>query len=69
MIVEKFVEIPYYQFFCGNEYFEHRIPIDSSSMRRFRKRMGKETIEELIKQTVTVTLKNNQLKKRLRTTK
>jgi IS5 family transposase len=42
MIVQKFVENPYYQFFCGNECFEHSLPIDSSSMTRFRKRMGKE---------------------------
>jgi IS5 family transposase len=64
MIVQKFVENPYYQFFCGNEYFEHNLPIDSSSMARFRKRIGKETIEELFKQTVTVAAKNNQLKEK-----
>lgn len=52
MIVQKFVENPYYQYFCGNEHFEHSLPIDSSSMTRFRKRMGKETIEELFKETV-----------------
>jgi len=64
MIVQKFVENPYYQYFCGNEYFEHSLPIDSSSMTRFRKRMGKETIEELFKQTVTSAAKNNQLKEK-----
>ncbi len=52
MIVQKFVENPYYQYFCGNEYFEHSFPIDPSSMTRFRKRMGKETIEELFKETI-----------------
>jgi IS5 family transposase len=52
MIVQKFVENPYYQYFCGNEYFEHSLPIDSSSMTRFRKRMGTETIEELFKETI-----------------
>lgn len=52
MIVEKFVENPYYQYFCGNEYFEHKFPIDPSSMTRFRKRMGVETIEELFKETI-----------------
>ena len=28
MIVRKFVENPYYQYFCGNEYFEHSQPDD-----------------------------------------
>jgi len=64
MIVEKFVENPYYQFFCGNEYFEHNIPIDSSSMTRFRERIGSETIEELFKETVKSAERANQLKQK-----
>lgn len=64
MIVEKFVENPYYQYFCGNEYFEHSLPIDSSSMTRFRERMGKETIEELFKETVKSAERSKQLKEK-----
>ncbi len=62
MIVRKFVENPYYQYFCGNEYFEHDLPIDSSSMTRFRRRMGNQTIEELFKETVKTAESINQLK-------
>lgn len=62
MIVRKFVENPYYQYFCGNEYFEHSLPIDSSSMTNFRKRMGRETIEELLKETLKSAERSNQLK-------
>lgn len=62
MIVKKFVENPYYQYFCGNEYFEHTMPIDSSSMTRFRKRMSKETIEELFKETVRSASARKELK-------
>lgn len=62
MIVQKFIENPYYQYFCGNEYFEHNLPIDSSSMTRFRKRMGNQTIEELFKETVKSAESSNQLK-------
>jgi IS5 family transposase len=64
MIVEKFVENPYYQYFCGNEYFEHSFPIDSSSMTRFRKRMGKETIEELFRETVSSANQSKELKEK-----
>ena len=53
MIVQKFVENPYYQYFCGNEYFEHSLPIDPSSMTRFRKLIGKKSIEELFRETVS----------------
>ena len=64
MIVQKFVENPYYQYFCGNEYFEHSLPIDSSSMTNFRKRMGKEDIEELLKETVSSATSSGQLKEK-----
>lgn len=64
MIVRKFVENPYYQYFCGNEYFEHKLPIDSSSMTRFRKRMGKETIEELFKETLRSAVKSKEIKEK-----
>jgi len=64
MIVRKFVENPYYQYFCGNEYFEHNLPIDSSSMTRFRKRMGERAIEELFKETVKTAESSNQLKEK-----
>ena len=64
MIVVKFVENPYYQYFCGNEYFEHSLPIDSSSMTNFRKRIGKETIEELLKEVVRSANRSNQLKEK-----
>jgi len=64
MIVQKFVENPYYQYFCGNEYFEHTLPIDPSSMTRFRGRMGKEKIEELFKEIVKSANKSEQLKEK-----
>lgn len=64
MIVQKFVENPYYQYFCGNEYFEHSLPIDSSSMTNFRKRMGKEDIDELLKETVSSVTCSGQLKEK-----
>jgi len=64
MIVRKFMENPYYQYFCSNEYFEHSLPIDSSSMTNFRKRMGRETIEELFKETVGSARRTDQLKQK-----
>jgi len=64
MIVRKFVENPYYQYFCGNEYFEHSLPIDSSSMTRFRGRMGKENIEEMFKEIVKSASRSKELKEK-----
>ena len=33
-VVERWVENPYWQYFCGEEYFSHELPIDPSSMTR-----------------------------------
>lgn len=48
-VVEKFIENPYWQYFCGYEYFQHTFPIDPSSMTNFRKRIGAEGSEEMLK--------------------
>jgi transposase, IS5 family len=51
-VVGKWVENPYWQYFCGMEYFHHRLPIDPSQMTRFRQRIGAEGCEFLVKLTV-----------------
>jgi transposase, IS5 family len=51
-VVEKFLENPYWQYFCGFEYFQHEMPIDPSSLTRWRKRVGAEGMEKLLKETV-----------------
>ena len=38
------MENPYYQLFCGEEFFQHRLPLDRSSMTRWRLRMGDEKL-------------------------
>ena len=39
-LIWSWVETPYWQHFCGNTYFQHQPPIDSSSMTRWRQRIG-----------------------------
>lgn len=51
-VVVRFLENPYWQYFCGFKYFQHELPIDPSSMTRWRKRLGPEKIEELLTATV-----------------
>ena len=42
--VYRFFENPYWQYFCGYEYFQTSFPIDPSSLTRFRKRIGSEGV-------------------------
>ena len=51
-VVERLLENPYWQDFCGFEYFQHRMPLDPSSLVRWRKRVGPEKMEKLLAQTV-----------------
>lgn len=62
-VVEKFLENPYWQHFCGFEYFQHELPIDPSSMTRWRKRVGSDGIEKLLKETIETAKRGNLLKR------
>jgi transposase, IS5 family len=48
-VVRRWVENPYWQLFCGEKYFQHELPIDSSSLSRWRKRIGSEGSELVLK--------------------
>lgn len=56
-VVEGWVENPYWQHFSGMKYFEHTVPIDASSMTRWRKRVGESGAERLLKETIQAGLK------------
>ena len=51
-VVARLLENPYWQYFCGFKHFQHELPIDPSSMTRWRKRLGPDKLEELL--TVTI---------------
>jgi transposase, IS5 family len=50
-------ENPYFQYFCGEEFFQHRLPVEPPSLSIFRKRIGKEGMERLLQETVKLGLK------------
>ena len=47
-VLQGFLENPYWQYFCGFEYFQHRLPTDPSNMTRFRERAGDKGIELML---------------------
>lgn len=51
-VVMRFVENPYWQYFCGYEYFQHAFPIDPSTMTRWRKRIGSGGMKKLLSETI-----------------
>lgn len=61
-IVARWVENPYWQHFCGEEFFVDRLPIDPSSMTRWRKRVGVDGSRELLQETLAVAVETKVLK-------
>jgi IS5 family transposase len=56
-VVAVWVENPYWQHFSGMRYFQHRMPIDPSSMTRWRKRLGDAGAEQMLRATIEAGIK------------
>lgn len=63
-VVEQWLDNPYWQYFCGFEYFQHDYPLDPSSLVRWRKRIGEKGVEFLLQQTLEAAKHAKKLKKR-----
>jgi transposase, IS5 family len=57
VLCARWVENPYYQYFCGEEFFQHELPFDRSSMTRWRQRMGEEKLEALLQESLHVAVR------------
>jgi len=51
-IVEAWISNPYFQYFCGEAFFQHRFPCDPSDFVHFRKRIGEKGIKKIFLQSV-----------------
>jgi transposase, IS5 family len=50
----RWVENPYYQLFCGEEFFQHKLTFDRTSMTRWRQRMGEERLVAVLQESLAV---------------
>src|SRR5580698_5204476 len=50
----RWIENPYYQLFCGEEFFQHQLTFDRSSLTCWRQRMGEEKLVALIQESLSV---------------
>jgi len=50
--VERFLENPYWQYFCGFEHFQHELPLTPTTLLKWRQRVGEEGMEKLFYQTL-----------------
>lgn len=54
-VVARWLENPYWQYFCGFEYLQHELPLHPSSLVRWRQRVG-DKLEALLSHTVEVAM-------------
>jgi hypothetical protein len=61
-LCERWVENPYFQHFCGEEFFRYRLIFDRSSLTRWRQRMGEQKLQALLQESLAVTTPTEALK-------
>ncbi len=61
VLCARWVENPYYQHFCGEESFCHKLSFDRSSLTRWRQRLGEAQLSALIQESLSVAHKTGAL--------
>lgn len=51
-VCARYLDSPYLQAFCGETYFQHALPLDRSSMTRWRQRIGAQRMEDLLAESL-----------------
>ena len=51
-VAARWSENVLWQFFSGMAYYEHRLPCDATQIGRFRRDLGEEGLEQLLKATI-----------------
>src|SRR4051795_978593 len=51
-VCARWLDSPYVQLFCGETHFQHALPLDRSSMTRWRQRIGPERLELLLAESL-----------------
>lgn len=63
VVVAQWLENPYWQYFCGEEYFQHQMPCHPTSLTYWRKRIGEEGCEWMLSVTIQAGVDSKTVKK------
>src|SRR5260221_3180391 len=61
-LCDRLVENPYFQYFCGEEVFQHALVFDRSSLTRWRQRMREEKLQALLQASLAVATRTQAMK-------
>lgn len=62
VVCEQYIVNPYYQYLCGEEFFQHDLRMERSSMTHWRNRVGSDSLVKLLQESLSVALKSKALK-------
>jgi len=63
-LLERWVENPYWQHFCGFETMQHKLPLHPTSLTKWRQRVGAEKLAELLQETIALAVREKQVTQR-----
>jgi len=62
-VVERWVENPYWQYFCGFDFMQHECPIHPTTLVKWRQRVGAKRLEQMLKETINMAVRQKQVTK------
>ena len=62
-LLERWVENPYWQYFCGFETMQHEVPLHPTSLTKWRQRVGADKLAEMLSETVDLAVREKQVTK------
>jgi IS5 family transposase len=63
-LLDRWVENPYWQYFCGYDTMQHEVPLHPTSLTKWRQRVGAEKLAEMLQETISLALCEKQITKR-----
>ncbi len=63
-LLERWVENPYWQHFCGYQTMQHEVPLHSTSLTKWRQRVGAEKLAGMLEETIALALREKQVTKK-----
>jgi len=60
-VLERWVENPYWQYFCGFTHMQHETPLHSTSLTTWRGHVGAEKLAELLQETIALAVREKQV--------
>lgn len=53
-VCARWIENPYFQYFCGEVFFQHSFPIERSSLSHFRGRINPSSFETILQESLAI---------------